>query len=156
MNHRYLLRLVTNLAVFLLLLSCFGIVLWVTDEFLGWDILPDVWSLLVRALLVGGSIIAFVLLIMNVMLSLALLAEANASRAQLPDYQISPRFKRRVRKGVVAGVLAIALLIGGLQVVNQVRAQAAARTARAEFKPGPDRYGSIDGASVNPIYPHPC
>ena len=133
MNHRFLLRLVTNVAVSLLTLSCFGIVLWVIDEFLGWDILPDVWTLLVQALLVAGGIITFVLLVMNMMLSLALMAEAQASRAQLPDFTISRRFKRNVRRGVVAGVVAIALLIGGLQVVNQVRAQAAIQAARTEF-----------------------
>lgn len=133
MNHRFLLRLVTNLAFCLLTLSCFGTVLWVIDEFLGWDILPNVWGLAVRALLVAGAIITFAMLVMNVMLSLALLAEANASQAQLPDYVISRRFRRRIRRSILAGGVAIVLLIGGLQIVNQVRAQEAIQTARAEF-----------------------
>ncbi|MEM9908687.1 MAG: hypothetical protein AAF921_27120 [Cyanobacteria bacterium P01_D01_bin.44] len=133
MNHRFLLRLVTSFAVCLLSSSCFGIVLWVTDEILGWDILPDAWSLLVRALLVAGGIITFVMVVMNLMLSLALLAEANARRAQLPDYKISRRLKRRVLRGLMAGMVAIALLLGGLQVINQVRAQAATQAAETEF-----------------------
>ena len=133
MNHRFLLRLVTNFAVYLLTLSCFGIVLWVIDEVLRWDILPDAWSLLVRALLVAGGIIAFVLVVMNVILSLALLAEANASRALLPNYHISAHVKRRIGKIMLAGVIAIALLFGGLEIVNQVRTQGSVRTARAEF-----------------------
>ena len=133
MNHRFLLRIVTNFAVYLLTLSCFGIVLWVIDEVLKWDILPDAWSLLVRALLVAGGIIAFVLVVMNVILSLALLAEANASRALLPNYHISGRLKRRIGKIMLAGVVAIALLFGGLEVVTQVRTQASIRTSRAEF-----------------------
>lgn len=134
MNHRFLLRLVTNVAVWLLLLSCIGIVLWVIDEILGWDILPDAWSLLIRALLVAGGIITFVLVVMNVLLSLALLAEANASRAQLPDYSLSRQLKRRMRQGALASVVAIAVLIGGLQVVNQVRAQASIRAAQVNFE----------------------
>ncbi len=133
MNHRFLLRLVTNLAVVLLSLSCFGIVLWVMDEVLLWDILPDGWSLLVRALLIAGGIVTFVLVVMNLLLSLALLAESNASRARLPDYAVSRRLKRRVQKSMVAGIVAIALIIGGLQVADHFRAQAIAREAQAEF-----------------------
>ncbi|WP_027845081.1 hypothetical protein [Mastigocoleus testarum] len=133
MNHRFLLRLVTNFTVYLLTLSCFAIVLWVIDEVLRWDILPDAWSLLVRALLVAGGIIAFVLVVMNVILSLALLAEANASRALLPNYHISARLKRRIGKIMLAAVLAIALLFGGLEVITQVRTQSSIQTAQAEF-----------------------
>lgn len=133
MNHRFLLRLVTNFTVYLLTLSCFGIVLWVIDEILKWDILPDAWSLLVRALLLAGGIIAFVLVVMNVILSLALLAEANASRALLPNYHISARLKRRIGKIMLVAVLAIALLFGGLEVITQVRTQSSIQTAQAEF-----------------------
>ena len=133
MNHRFLLRLVTNLAIFLLTVSCFGVVLWVIDEFLLWDILPDAWSLIVRALLVAGGVIAFVLVIMNVLLSLALVAESNASRADLPNYGVSQRVKRRVRQSIVVGIVAIALLIGGLQVTDHLRAQVAVKEERAKF-----------------------
>ena len=133
MNHRFLLRLVTNLAVFLLMISCFGLVLWVIDEIVLWDILPDAWSLIVRALLVAGGIISFVLVVMNVMLSLALLAESNASRAELPNYGISTRVKRRVRQSIVIVIVAIALLIGGLQITDHLRSQAAARETQLEF-----------------------
>lgn len=133
MNHRFALRLVTNLTVWLLTLSCVGIVLWVIDEFLGWDILPDALSLLVRALLVAGGIIALVLVVMNIVLSLALLAEANATRARLPDYSISRRFTRRVGRIIIGGVLSVALLLGGLQVINQLRLQTAVRADRVEF-----------------------
>ena len=133
MNHRFLLRLITNLAIFLLTLACFGTVLWVVDEFLQWDILPPVWSLLVRAGLVAGGIIAFVMVVMNLLLSLALLAEASASRAQLPDYAISSRLKRRVGQSIVVVLAAIALIIGGLQITNQLRASAAAEEAQVQF-----------------------
>lgn len=133
MNHRFLLRLVTNLAIFLLILSCFGVVLWVIDEFLRWDILPEAWSLVVRAFLVAGGIIAFVLLIMNVLLSLALLAESNASRADLPNYGVSQQIKRRVQRSIVVAMVAMALLIGGLQITNHFRVQAVQKEAQAEF-----------------------
>lgn len=133
MNHRFLLRFVTNLAVVLLSFSCFGVVLWVIDEVLLWDILPDAWSLLVRALLIAGGIVTFVLVVMNVLLSLALMAESNASRAGLPDYAVSRRAKRRMRQSLVAGLAAIALIIGGLQITDHFRTQAAAESARSEF-----------------------
>lgn len=133
MNHRFLLRLTTNIAVVLLILSCFGIVLWVIDTFLQWDILPDAVSLLVQALLVAGGIISVVLVVMNMLLSLALLAEASASRAELPNYGVSARMKRRVRKSIIVSIVAIALLIGGLQATNHIRARVASRAAEADF-----------------------
>lgn len=86
-----------------------------------------------QALLVAGGIIALVLVVMNMVLSLALLAEASASRAQLPDYAISRRFTRRMRRTILAGCLAIALLLGSLQIINQVRLQSSIRADRLEF-----------------------
>ncbi len=133
MNHRFLLRLATNLAVFLLTLACFGTVLWVVDEFLQWDILPPAWSLLVQAGLVAGGIVAFVMVVMNLLLSLALLAEANASRAGLPDYVVSSQLKRRVRRSIAVVLVAIALIIGALQITNQLRARVATQTAETRF-----------------------
>jgi len=133
MSHRFLLRLLTNLALFILALSCFGVVLWVIDEFLRWDILPDALSQLLRALLVAGGIIAFVVVVMNVLLSLALLAESSASRAQLPDYTVSPQFKKSLNRSILAAVVAIALIIGGLQVTNQIRAQVAKQEILEDF-----------------------
>ncbi len=133
MNHRFLLRLVTNLAIFLLSLSCLGIVLWVIDQFLLWDILPEGWSLLVQAALIAGGIIAFVLVVMNLLLSLALMAESNAARADLPNYGISPQVKRRVRQSILATIVAVALLIGGLQITDYLRARTLASDASAEF-----------------------
>ena len=133
MSHRFLLRLLTNLALFILTLSCFGIVLWVIDEFLQWDILPEAISLLLRALLVAGGIIGFVIVVMNVLLSLALLAESSASRAQLPDYAVSAQLKRRVNRSILAVIVAIALIIGGLQIINQVRARVARQESLERF-----------------------
>ncbi|MEO1391373.1 MAG: hypothetical protein AAFV90_00505 [Cyanobacteria bacterium J06634_5] len=133
MNHRFLLRLVTNTAVFILILSCIGIVLWVIDTILGWDILPEALSLIVQAMLIAGGIIAAVLVVMNVLLSLSLIAEANAHSADLPNYGVSARLKRRVRRSIVACIVAIALLIGGLQVTNHVRARIATQAAEAQF-----------------------
>jgi hypothetical protein len=132
-NHRFLLRFITNIAVYLLLFSCFGVVLWVVDEIIGWDILPDAWSLLVRACLVAGGIIAFVLVVINIILSLALVAEAQASRAALPDFQIARQLKRRFKRSFVALGLVVALLVAGLQVADRFRSATLARATRNEF-----------------------
>jgi hypothetical protein len=133
MNHRFLLRLVTNLSIFLLALTCFGAVLWVIDNFLLWDILPEAWSPIVAALLVTAGIVAFVMVVMNLLLSLALVAESNASRADLPNYGVSQQLKRRVNKSIGVGIVAIALLIGGLQITDHFRNQAATKASEAEF-----------------------
>ncbi|PZO13401.1 MAG: hypothetical protein DCF25_16160 [Leptolyngbya foveolarum] len=133
MNHRFLLRLLTNLSISILTLSCFGTVLWVVDEFLQWDILPEALSLLLRALLVAGGIIAFIMVVMNALLSLALLAESNASRAQLPDYTVSRQLKKRINRSILAVIVAIALIIGGLQITDQVRARVARQESLENF-----------------------
>lgn len=133
MSHRFLLRLLTNLALFILTFACFGIVLWVIDEFLQWDILPEAISLLLRALLVAGGIVAFILVVMNVLLSLTLIAESSASRAELPDHTVSPRFRRRINRSILAVVVAIALIIGGLQITDRVRARVARQDTLAQF-----------------------
>ena len=133
MSHRFLLRLLTNLAIFILTFSCFGVVLWVVDEFLQWDILPDALSLLLRALLVAGGIIAFVIVIMSGLLSLALIAESSASRAQLPDYAVSRQLKSRINRSILAVIVAIALIIGGLQITDRVRARVARQESLENF-----------------------
>ena len=133
LNHRFLLRLTTNCTIYLLFFVCFGVVLWVVDEFLGWDILPDAWTILVRALLVAGGVIAFVLVLITLILSLSVIAEAKASLAALPDFQVSRRFHKRLRRSFLASTLVIVLLLGGLQITNQVRARIAFQNIRAEL-----------------------
>ena len=133
MSHRFLLRLLTNLALFLLTFACFGTVLWIVDEFLQWDILPDAISMLLRALLVAGSIVAFIVIIMHLLLSLALIAESTASRAQLPDYIVSQRFSRRANRSIIAIIVAIALIIGGLQITDRIRARVARQETLEQF-----------------------
>lgn len=133
MSHRFLLRLLTNLALSILTFSCFGIVLWVIDEILQWDILPDAISLLIQALLVAGGIIAFVIVIMNVLLSLTLIAESSASRAQLPDSGVSQQLRRRVNRSIIAVIVASALLVAGLQITDRIRARVARQDALEQF-----------------------
>ena len=142
-NPRFLLRLVTVFTVYLLTLACFGIVLWVVDEILGWDILPDALSLLVRAALVAGGIIAAVLVVMNVVLSLSLIAEASASRAELPDFQFSRQWRRRFRFSLIAAVTAIVLVVTGLQITDRVRANVAEQAAQVRFT---DAQSELDAA----------
>ena len=133
MSHRFLLRLLTNLALFILTFACFGTVLWVVDEFLQWDILPDAISVLLRALLVAGGIVAFIITIMNFLLSIALIAESTASRAQLPDHVVSQRFSRRANRSIIAVIVAIALIIGGLQITDRIRARVARQETLEQF-----------------------
>jgi hypothetical protein len=133
MSYRFLLRLITNLAIFLLTLCSLGIVLWVIDQFLLWDLLSDAWSNFIRALLVAGGIIAFMLVLMNLLLSFALVAESHAARAELPDYAISSNVRRRVSRAIVITLMSLALLIGGLQITNQIRARTADQAAEVAF-----------------------
>jgi hypothetical protein len=133
-NHRFLLRLVTNLVVIALLLSCVGVLLWIVDEIIGWDILPDAISVYLRALIIGIGWVTFTLVIAHFLLSLALFAESSANRAELPDFQVSPRLRRRFRRGVFATGILSAFVIAGLQAVDIVRKNLAQQDMAVEAK----------------------
>jgi hypothetical protein len=131
-NHRFLLRLITNLVVFALALSSIGILLWTIDEFIGWDILPDAIGIYVRALVIGIAWVTCTLIVIHLLLSLTLFAEASASRAKLPDIQVKPELKRKLNRLVpLVGVMVI-LLFYGLQAANRVRGNFVARLDRQE------------------------
>jgi hypothetical protein len=131
-NHRFLLRLITNLVVCALALSSVGVLLWTIDEYIGWDILPDALGIYVRASVIGIAWVTFTLIVIHVLLSLTLFAEASASRAKLPDVQVSPELKRKLNRLVpLTGIVAIVLFFG-LQAANRVRGNVVAQLNRQE------------------------
>lgn len=133
-NHRFLLRLITNLVISALGLSSVGVLLWIVDEFIGWDILPDNVSIYVRALVIGIAWVTFTLIVAHLLLSLTLFAEASANRAKLPNFQISPPLKGRLRRILLVTGLVSILLIVGLQAVDGVRKNITERTAKQEIE----------------------
>lgn len=131
-NHRFLLRLITNLVICTLALSCVSVLLWTIDEFVGWDILPDTLGIYVRALVIGIAWITGTLIAMHLLLSLTLFAEASATRAKLTDFKVSPLLKRRLKRLLILTVLASILLLFGLQVVDGARKKVAEQVAKQE------------------------
>jgi hypothetical protein len=132
LNHRFLLRLITNLVIFALALSSLGVLLWIVDELIGWDILPDAISIYVRAIVIGVGWVTATLIIAHILLSLTLFAESTASRAQLPDFQVSEQLMRRLKRiFLVAGLISI-LVITGLQVTDMVRKNIALQVSKQE------------------------
>jgi hypothetical protein len=131
-NHRFLLRLITNLLICTLVLSSVGVLLWTVDEFIGWDILPENVGIYVRALIIGIAWVTFSLIVAHLLLSVTLFAEASASRAKLPDFQISSPLKRRLKRILPLTVLVCILLIMGLQAVDGVRKNITEQTAKQE------------------------
>ena len=131
-NHRFLLRLITNLLICTLVLSSVSVLLWTIDEFIGWDILPENISVYVRGLIIGIAWVTFTFIVAHTLLSITLFAEASASRAKLPDLQISLPLKRRLKRILALTVMVSILLIVGLQAVDGVRKNITERTARQE------------------------
>lgn len=131
-NHRFLLRAITNLVICALALSSVGVLLWTIDEFIGWDILPESIGLYVRALIIGVAWVTFTLVVAHLVLSVTLFAEANASQAKLPDFNVSPPLKRKFKRIVPLTGLVTILLVVGLQAVDGVRKNVLEQVAKRE------------------------
>jgi hypothetical protein len=107
LNHRYVLRVVTDGALGLFVLSAAGVVLWVTDEFLGWNVLPDWVDKYAQLIVVLFGMAAGLAMGASLLCSVALLAEAAAERAGIRDYRTPPRVGRTL--GILVVIFAAGL-----------------------------------------------
>ena len=94
LNHRYILRVVTDGALVLFVMSAVGAVLWVTDEFLGWNILPDWIDKYAQLIIVLFGAATGLAVGASLLCSVALMAESAAQRAGIEDYRTPPRIWR--------------------------------------------------------------
>ncbi|WP_309720493.1 hypothetical protein [Armatimonas sp.] len=117
MNHRRALKYTTDFGLGIFLFTILGVILWTTDEVLGWNILPDWLDHYAQLLVMVLAILAAFSVVISIMCSLAVMAGAAAMRAgdgELP----SVRRPLQIVAGILAGTL---LLMYGLHRLDVYR-----------------------------------
>ncbi len=135
MNHRSVLRISTNLAIYAFLFTTVGTVFWTLDTVLDWDILPD-WleSCAVAIVIIVGTMTAFSVVV-SLMCSAAVVAENVAHRNLGHTETSTSNMSRRTK--AIAWVLAsiggaFLILFYQVDVYRAEKARLAAREKHAE------------------------
>lgn len=118
MNHRRALRASTDTGLMIFLIMIIGVVLWTTDEMLGWNLLPDWIDKYAELLVIILSILAAFSVVISVMCSFAVMAESAAEKAGIT----APTPSRRTRLIIAIGILVAFGSMLGLHQVDQYRA----------------------------------
>ena len=136
MNHRRALRASTDTGLAIFLVMIVGVVLWTTDEMLNWNILPDWVDKYAQLLVIILSILAGFAVVISIMCSFAVMAEAAAANSGIEAPTRSPR----ARVFIALGVLVTFGCMFGLHRLDQYRG---ARLAQAEEQRVRARYEEI-------------
>ena len=132
MNLRTVLRRTTNGALLLMALAALGTVVWVIDEELGWDILPDwIEAGAVAGVIVAGTLTLFSL-VASLMCSVAVIAESAAARAEGGGAPEGKPLPRRLKAALGGLLLLVAGGLYGFHRVDVIRATRAVASRRAE------------------------
>ena len=132
MNLRTVLRRTTGSTLLLMALAAVGTVVWVIDEVLVWDILPD-WleAGAVAGVTVAGTLTLFAL-IASFMCSAAVIAESVAARAAGGGTQEAKPLSRLFKMMILGLLLLTAIGLYGFHRVDVIRAERATAAHRAE------------------------
>ncbi len=106
-NHRYILRVATNLALCIFALFALGGTLWMVDEFLDWNILPDWIDRYVQAIVLMVGAAAGLAIATSLLCSVVVVAEAAAERANIREVSASPAVRRWIGWAVAAGLVGL-------------------------------------------------
>lgn len=119
MFYRRVLRVSANLALLILMIATSGLLLWVTDNAVGWNILPDWLEGYAQVIVMFLTVLASIAIIMAVLCSIVLSGEASAERAGIPPPPSETKLLRKM--GAVLGVFV--LIIFALSRYDQFRAK---------------------------------
>jgi hypothetical protein len=109
------------------------VVLWITDEILGWDLFPDWIGRYAQLIVIVLSVLAASAVITSLICSFAVMAESAARKAGMPE--IAP--SRRARVFVAGGVLAF---FGVLFVLHEIDVYRQAHLRKDEQAQALQRY----------------
>lgn len=146
MNHRRALRTATDIGLTVFLIMIVGVVLWTTDEFLDWNILPDWIDKFAQVIVVVLGILAGFSVVISVMCSFAILAEAAAEKAGMARPVPSGRMRSLVALGIV-------LVFGGLLGLHKLDQFRAAKRHDAEEQKKLAQQGEAE-ARLNELMPN--
>jgi heme/copper-type cytochrome/quinol oxidase subunit 2 len=136
MNHRRALRASTDTGLTIFLIMIVGVVLWTTDEVLGWNLLPDWIDKYAQLLVIILSILAAFSVVISIMCSFAVMAESAAEKVGIT----APKPSRRARVLIVLGIMVVLGIMFGLHKVDQYREN---RRAEAERQKMSAKYEEI-------------
>ena len=105
--HRYVLRLTADAALLLFLVFAGGAGLWVVDEYLGWNLLPDLIDKYAEVIVMLFGVMTGLCIAASVLCSIVLMAEAAAERAGIAAYRTTPRAWRTLGVGFVLGLVVL-------------------------------------------------
>ena len=132
MSHRTVLRQTTNGTLLLMALAALGTVVWVIDEVLGWDILPDwIEAGAVAGVIVAGTLTLFSL-VASLMCSVAVIAGSAAARSEGGGAPVEKPLPRRLKAALWGLCLLAAASLYGFHRVDAIRAERAVAAQRAE------------------------
>lgn len=118
LNPRVLLRLSSNLTLWLIILCGAGMILWLIDTVLNWDILPDFIDLYVELILSVFAVITGLSILVSIICVTAIGGEFLALKAQMPDKQIDPSVNRKVAF-VTGGLIVLLFSFYGISNYRQ-------------------------------------
>lgn len=132
MNYFLISRLTTNLTLFIFLLFAAGVILWTSDEFLDWDLLPDWIDNYAQLIIVIFGVFAFLLVLSSLLSSLAVLAEFAARQmgVSAPPLQFS-------RKKLAIVLIVVIMVLVSFLIFHQIdkyREQTRLAKNRVEFQ----------------------
>lgn len=118
MNHRRALRLSTDAGLIIFLLMAVGVVLWITDVVLGWNLLPDWIDRYAELIVIICSLLAAFAVVMSVMCSLVVMAESMAEKNGIA----APKPLGRWWLVLPVGALVVFVGMFGLHKLDEYRA----------------------------------
>jgi len=110
MNHRSALKHSTDIGLTIFVVMIVGVVLWTTDEVLGWNLLPDRLDKYAQLIVIVLSMLACIFVVISVMCSMAVLAEAAAGKSAIPEPKRSRSFKHLLAATLVVSFLCLFVL----------------------------------------------
>jgi hypothetical protein len=147
-NHLLCARLTTNLTLFVFILFALGVMLWTSDEFLNWNILPDWIDKYAQLIIVIFGIFAFLLVVSSLLCSLMVLAEFAAQKVgiQTKEFRVFTRKKLTILAIVIIGVL---VTFFAFHKIDKYREESRLAKNRVEFKAKLEKQSKELGESLS-------
>jgi uncharacterized membrane protein YccC len=127
-DHRNILRLSTDFAIGLFLLFALGSTVWVADEFLGWNLLPDWIDKYAQAIVVVFGVAAGLAVGTSALCSAVVIAESLARDAGAGERGASGQFGK-IALGCAVAAVVVFIVLGK---IDSLRKQSAATRHRAD------------------------
>ena len=125
LNPRAVLRLSTRLTLSLIILCGLGMILWLIDSVLNWNILPDALDIYVELILVVFASITGLSILTSIICLLGITGEWISQKAHFDQSAVSKRSKKRI----LFGFIFIGILLFGFYIIDESKKKNATENA---------------------------